>query len=120
MILSSRRTILGLVAAFLAVSRAALADDHEEREHWRKQHEERRDHSWKDNEQDERRSRAEAELRERPHAFHRERRWVGPGYYYDGHAYVYFDQPPPAYFWAEVPAEPPPPSIDIVVPIRIH
>jgi hypothetical protein len=117
---SNRRSFLGIVAASLVLSPAAFAEEHDERERWHKEQQERREHSWKDNEHDERHARAEAELRERPQAFHRENHWVGPGYYYDGHAYTYFDAPPPAYFWGEVPASPPAPSIDIVVPIRIR
>ncbi len=126
--INDRRAILRLLAlpiglmAVLPLTSAALADDHEERErdreHWRREHEERRDRQWREEEHEERRARAEADLRERRHEFYRERRWVGQGYYYDGSRYVYLAEPPPPHFWVEV--EPPPPSVDIIVPLRLR
>ena len=130
MSIESRRQFIGLIAAAVAaVPFAARADDrderwreHEERERWRHEHEEWREHQWREEEREERRARAEAEMRERAHMFHRENYWVGPGYYYDGRAYVYLNDPPPPYFWGEtgVAVAVPPPSVDIVVPLRIR
>ena len=123
----TRRKFLGLMTtALVAAPLAAQADEYEreerERERWRREHEEQREHHWREEEREERRARAEAEMRERAHMFHRERHWVGPGYYYDGRSYVYLNEAPPPYFWgsAGVAVAVPPPSVDIVVPIRIR